>query len=98
MLTNSSALKTVSLIFLIIILISMVKSKIAMIEVYNSLMKVDVYYTGFWEDSVKEDEFSQEDILNYSGKICTMDTKEKIMKDCFIRYENYNYEWVRRFF
>jgi hypothetical protein len=94
MLTNSSALRKVFFLVIIGCLNFLVKSDVAMIEVYNTLIRVEVYYTSFWPNSVSENVFNEEDMLNFSGKICKANTTENIMKDCFTKYENYNYEWV----
>ena len=35
-----------------------------------------------------------DDTLTITGKICMANNTEIIIKDCFERYQNYNYEWV----
>jgi hypothetical protein len=92
--TNSSALKKVFFLAIIACLNFFVKSDVAMIEVYNSLLRVNLFYTSFWPNSISANEFSEEDMLNFSGKICNANTTENIMKECFNKYENYSYEWV----
>ncbi len=94
MLTNCSALRKVFFLTIIACLNLFIKSDVAMIEVYNSLLRVNLYYTSFWPNSISQNEFSEEDMLNFSGKICNENTTEKIMNECFTKYENYNYEWV----
>jgi len=35
-----------------------------------------------------------DDTLTITGKICLANHTEIIIRECFERYENYNYEWV----
>ncbi len=35
-----------------------------------------------------------DDTLTITGKICVANHTDNILRDCFERYENYNYEWV----
>jgi hypothetical protein len=65
-----------------------------MIEVNDSKQRIKLFYVGFDRQSISKDGYNSENVLSISGKICNVETVEKIKNDCFFKYTNYNYEWV----
>jgi hypothetical protein len=71
---------------------------IAKIEIFKGPFIIKTLFTGFEKDSIKNLQYNQEDIIYTSGKICSQDSVNKVIDDCFLKYQNFNYDWVHQIF
>ena len=82
--------------FLIIFAImNFVKNETALIDISSSNIKVISFYTSFDSRSIEKSDYYQQESFLLVGKICNAYSIEKIVLDCFYKYENYNYNWVK---
>jgi hypothetical protein len=58
---------------------------------YQELMKIRI---TFLKQSVYIDNYSDNDLLTFSGKICLQNNLEGFKSNCIDKYDNYNSRWV----
>lgn len=67
---------------------------IAKIDIFKGSFKIKTYFTNFVKDSIKDLQYNPDDIVYTSGRICSQDSVGKVVDDCFLKYQNFNYNWV----
>jgi len=77
------------------ILYSSITCDSSQIDIYNGpYEKLATYESSFLLDSLPK-EYGVEDVLNVIGKICISNSSQNIINECFTKFENFNYDWVR---
>jgi hypothetical protein len=64
---------------------------IKMISSFQELLKLKV---TFLKQSIYIDNYSDNDLLTFSGKICLQNNLEDFKTNCIQKYDNYNSRWV----
>lgn len=89
---NLYKLLTVTTIF---IFINLIKSETAYLEVSSNNVNIISFYTAFDLKSIENSDYYQEESFSIVGKICSELTIDNLLTNCFYKFENYNYNWVR---
>jgi hypothetical protein len=92
-------IKTRKLIFIAIIciffLFDIYKSDRTTLEIRDSQGFIEHEEVRLEPKSVVKHKFyNDDDILTITGRICMANDTDSILRDCFDKFENYNYEWV----
>ena len=65
------------------------------IEIADSRGKIYKELVLLEPKSIVEQEVSNDDdFITITGKICYVNDTQRILKDCFEKFENFNYAWV----
>jgi hypothetical protein len=80
---------------LFFLLIQKIFTDDALLKINDSKKELESMKISFLQQSIYIDEYSPDDILYFTGKLCTQTSLEGLKTNCIEKYKNYNSIWVR---